>query len=198
MEFLLNRLCPSSASVSPGLIPWAVPSTKPTPMVDHELDYILDTEEDMHGSTEKDEDEGDFDKEDEDESFLDHSTVARLAKRRKCYPLTSLTALQHPGSKFKDCRGAVLADEMGLGKSLVSIAVLWHFVKHGENVSPRLEHVSGKSIPFSLSPLSVVLCRESQGCHCVSLFTGGQLAQGTQEMAWSTSQCHPGSRRCPG
>ena len=35
-------------------------------------------------------------------------------------------------TEFKNCRGAVLADEMGLGKSLVAIAVLWHFVNHGE------------------------------------------------------------------
>jgi hypothetical protein len=151
VEFLLRRLTTPLPSASTAAIPTAAAVAVPTAATsaadtaitttaaaaaamttaasirDSELDCIFDTDEDMHSSSDDDDD-------DDDESFLEPETVTLLQQQRLNKKRKMCRAVSTAGPEFKDCRGAVLADEMGLGKSLVSIAVLWHFVNHGESL----------------------------------------------------------------
>lgn len=161
VEFLLNRLVGPSSSAPP---PVNSPNVNSAALVtgsttfDHDLDYIFDAKSEVSSS------------EDEEESFLDPNTIAVLEKQRihnnKKRKLHAESGISPP---FKDCRGAVLADEMGLGKSLVSIAVLWHFVNHGEKSRKPLKH----SLHLHMTLCGcLLLIRKSKGDYCVSVVSG--------------------------
>ena len=127
----------SSTPVNPSV----TSTTTTTTTIDHDLDYIFDSEDDSDNSS--DDSYETAGGKDGGQLFLDSETVQRLENKqvqqlKERERNSQARVLSHQKTtpsvtqpEFKNCLGAVLADEMGLGKSLVSIAVLWHFVNHG-------------------------------------------------------------------
>jgi SNF2 family DNA or RNA helicase len=116
--------------------------TTATTAIDHDLDYIFNSDDDSDNSSDNSyetaggNDGGQWLLDSETVQRLENKQVQQLKERKKQSSQPRVLSNQKATPsvsqpEFKNCLGAVLADEMGLGKSLVSIAVLWHFVNHG-------------------------------------------------------------------
>ena len=162
VEFLLNRLhnpLPLFLSTTTTVSSRVTQSdSELRPLVDHELDYILAAKED----NDNDSDDSDFDDEGNFSSKTKH--CSKSAKKNATHNIALL------GSPVENCRGAILADEMGLGKSLVSIAVLWNFVKHGELMSFIF-------CEYCRECFKRDVIRKGERNYCVSVITCRQLVQ---------------------